>query len=46
MHGAPAVRQQRRTELLADSAERDGVDGRAIAGAQARAHMRLPTSSA
>src|SRR5579863_8638321 len=39
--GAPTVVEQRRAELLAGGPEGDDVDGRAVAGAQARAQVGL-----
>src|SRR4051812_32924357 len=34
MHGLPAMRHERRAELLADGAERNGVDAGTVTGAQ------------
>ena len=41
MDGAAAVLEQGLSELLPGGAERNGVDGRAVAGLQTGAHMRL-----
>src|SRR6201982_3332138 len=42
MHGSPAALPERVPELLSGGAKRDGVDDRAVAGAQPRTHMGLP----
>src|SRR5262249_59276787 len=42
VHGSPATLPERDPELLSGGAKRDSVDDRAIAGAQARTHVRLP----
>src|SRR5215469_9540847 len=42
VHGSPAALPERDPELLSGGAKRDGVDDRAVAGAQPRAHVRLP----
>ena len=42
VHRLPAALEQRIAELLAGGAERDRIDGRAVARAQPNANMRLP----
>src|SRR5262252_766948 len=42
VHGSPAALPERVPEFLSGGAKRDGVDDRAIAGAQPRTYMRLP----
>ncbi len=41
VHGAAATLRERGAELLSDRAKRDGIDDRAVARAQAHAHVRL-----
>jgi hypothetical protein len=42
MHRSPAALPERHPKFLSGGAKRDGIDDRAIAGAQAHTHMGLP----
>src|SRR5262245_15659733 len=42
VHGSPAALPEGDPEFLPSGAKRDGIDDRAVAGAQPHTHMRLP----